>query len=280
MSSDPSSSPTSGRERALQLIASLRPSALSESSSLSLEDTPSSFAKVIVDLFPNWFDFGPDKFAILAWDQGLRFVLSGRNGDFATIATSDSRCMTCQYVGERMEEARMDMHYQPHPDQLDRARAVLQMALHALFPDQEALPEELAQMIPPGRVFPEKWEEFENRTGGEPPTRGELEEIITRDIKRIAKQSCLVGVDDHEWDITRISWTGEEWEGFRSLPGYCYVEAFEHSNPPHDFIYLVDVRSGTPEFVAGFEGDMDSFELTIFRAGAEELNLPDSVPRL
>lgn len=242
-------------------------------------DQPFSFARIIVDLFPDWFDFGRDKFAILPWALGLRIVLCGPNGDFVTIATSDSRCMSCRYLGHRVDEARMDLHYRPSLQQLDHVRAVLQMALHALFPDQGELPEELARLIPPGRVFPENWTSLAIEEGESRPSRSELERIIARDIKLIAKQSCLVGVDDHEWDVTRISWTGEEWEGFHPLAGYCYVEAFEHANPPHDFIYLVDVRSGTPQFAAGYEGDIGSFDLTISRAGLEGLQLPDTVPR-
>lgn len=112
-----------------------------------------------------------------------------------------------------------------------------------------------------------------------PGDRAALETIIHRDIKRIAKQSALVGVDDHHWDVTRISWTGEEWSGLPCLPGHCYVEAFEHANPPHDFLYLVSVRTGTPEFVACYEGDIGTFDLTLWRTGAESLGLPDKVDR-
>ncbi|MCB1209480.1 MAG: hypothetical protein KDK97_09145, partial [Verrucomicrobiales bacterium] len=109
--------------------------------------------------------------------------------------------------------------------------------------------------------------------------RAALETIIRRDIKLIAKQSALVGVDDHPWDVTRISWTGEEWPRLRPLPGYCYVEAFEHANPPHDFIYVVSVLSGTPEFIACYEGDIGTFDLTIYRTEAEALTLPNRVER-
>lgn len=111
------------------------------------------------------------------------------------------------------------------------------------------------------------------------PDRRSLEALIRQDIKRIAKESCLVGVDDHYWDVTRISWTGEEWAGLPCLPDCCYVEAFEHSNPPHDFLYVVSVRRGRPEFIAAYEGDIGTFDLTIFRAEADSLNLPDQVER-
>lgn len=110
-------------------------------------------------------------------------------------------------------------------------------------------------------------------------SREQLEGIIRTNIKGIAKQSSLDGVDEEEWDVTRISWTGEEWEGFEAIPGYCYVEAFEHSNPPHDFIFLVAVRSGEPDFVASYEGDMSTFELTVIRFEGTRLHLPESVPR-
>ena len=109
--------------------------------------------------------------------------------------------------------------------------------------------------------------------------REEMEDWIHRNIKVIAKQSALVGVDDEYWDVTRISWTGEEWQGFVPIEGICYVEAFEHGIPPHDFIYVVSVRSGTPEFLASYEGDVDFFDLTVYRKSAASLQLPDQVPR-
>jgi hypothetical protein len=112
-----------------------------------------------------------------------------------------------------------------------------------------------------------------------PMNRAAMEAIIRRDIKLIAKQSALVGVDAPPWDVTRISWTGEEWPGLPHLPGHCYVEAFEHANPPHDFLYLVSVLTGTPEFIACYEGDIATFDLTLYRTEAESLGLPDKVDR-
>ncbi len=109
--------------------------------------------------------------------------------------------------------------------------------------------------------------------------RREMENWIHRNIKVIAKQSSLVGVDNAYWDVNRVSWTGEEWLGFLPIEGICYVEAFEHSIPPHDFIYVVSVRSGTPCFLASYEGDVDFFQLTIYRLDAESLGLPEQVPR-
>ncbi len=106
-----------------------------------------------------------------------------------------------------------------------------------------------------------------------------LEALIRQDIKRIAKQSGLVGVDEQHWDVTRISWTGEEWPGLPHLPGCCYVEAFEHANPPHDFLYLVSVLCGRPEFMAAYEGDIGTFDLTVTRIEADPFNLPDQVER-
>ena len=116
-------------------------------------------------------------------------------------------------------------------------------------------------------------------TPPEVPSRAAMEAEIRRDIKGIAKQSCLVGVDAEHWDVTRISWTGEEWEGLRPHPAICYVEAFEHSNPPHDFIFVVSVSTGTPKHLASYEGDMDFFELTVAALEADALALPARIPR-
>jgi hypothetical protein len=112
-----------------------------------------------------------------------------------------------------------------------------------------------------------------------PAFRVEMEAVIRRDIKLLAKQSCLVGVDAEYWDVSRISWDGSEWPGLRKVPGICYVEAFEHSNPPHDFVFVVTVESGSPRNVATFEGDLDFFALTIFSPDAEVLELPEQIPR-
>lgn len=109
--------------------------------------------------------------------------------------------------------------------------------------------------------------------------RAAMEKAIHRDIKGIARQSSLVVLDAEYWDVTRISWTGEEWPGLPAHPGICYVEAFEHANPPHDFIYAVSVRSGAPEFLACYEGDMDFFALTVSRLEADGLGLPERVVR-
>ena len=106
-----------------------------------------------------------------------------------------------------------------------------------------------------------------------------METWIRTHIKVIAKQSALVGVDNCHWDVTRISWSGVEWAGFDSHFGYCYVEAFEHANPPHDFIYVVNVLSGVPTFAACYEGDIGYFELTVEAVDEEHLNLPKRVER-
>ena len=113
----------------------------------------------------------------------------------------------------------------------------------------------------------------------EPLSRSAMEAEIRRDIKGIAKQSCLVRVDAEHWDVTRISWTGEEWPGLPTHADICYVEAFEHSNPPHDFIFVVSVRTGTPKHLASYEGDMDFFELTVAALEADALGLPERVAR-
>lgn len=138
-----------GRGRAMQLIDSLCPSKSS---------VPASFARIIVGLFPDWFDFAADKFAVLAWGRGLHLIVSGQEYGFAIISTSDSRCMSCIYVGESSDEARMDMHYQPEEQQAQRARTVIQMALNKLFPDRGELPEDLRRLVPESRVFPRSWD--------------------------------------------------------------------------------------------------------------------------
>ena len=106
-----------------------------------------------------------------------------------------------------------------------------------------------------------------------------LDTVIRRDIKKIAKQSSLAGVDEEPWDVTRISWTGEEWPELQPHFGYCYVEAFEHSVPPHDYLYVVGVRTGEPEFIAVYEGDIGYFDLTVSRPEADALALPERVSR-
>jgi hypothetical protein len=114
---------------------------------------------------------------------------------------------------------------------------------------------------------------------GEFLSREEMEVVIHSGIKLIAKQSALVGVDNTFWDVTSISWTGSEWPGLRSIPGLCYVEAFEHANPPHDFIFVVSVHGGEARFVACYEGDIDFFELTLLLRDAEMFDFPERIPR-
>lgn len=109
--------------------------------------------------------------------------------------------------------------------------------------------------------------------------RSQYELLIRKDLTSLVKQSLRVGVDDAFWDINRISWTGEEWEELKPCPGYCYVEAFEHSTPPLDYIYVISVRTGTPTYIACYEGDVDSYQLTTYRLECEILRLPDEVTR-
>ncbi len=119
---------------------------------------PRSFAEIIVGLFPAWFDFGEDKFAVLRWRRGLHLIVSGDHG-LAILSTSDSRCMSCRFfLGGAAEEARMDMHYQPSAEQLRRARAVILMALVKLFPGRDRLPDDLARLVPQGKAFPPAWD--------------------------------------------------------------------------------------------------------------------------
>ena len=57
-----------------------------------------------------------------------------------------------------MEDARMDMHYQPSAAEVGKAKAVIRMALQKLFPERDSLPEELRRLVPEGRVFPQSWD--------------------------------------------------------------------------------------------------------------------------
>jgi hypothetical protein len=147
MSSTFEGSDVRGRTRANQLIGAL-----------GRRNVPASFARIIVGLFPDWFDFSADKFAVLAWDRGLHLVVSGSEYGLAIFSTSDSRCMSCICLGQSVEQARMDMNYQPSAEETERARAVIRLALHRLFPGQGELPDDLARLVPEGRVFPPSWD--------------------------------------------------------------------------------------------------------------------------
>lgn len=133
-----------GLDRALRLI------------DVSAHGVPAEFARIIVGLLPSWFDFAADKFDVHSSERGLTLIAFNAEGGKVTISTSDSRCMTCVYLAPSGEEerARMDMHYRPDPDHVERTRAVVQMALRGLFPSRGELSDELARSIPPGRVFP------------------------------------------------------------------------------------------------------------------------------
>src|SRR5262245_54081642 len=145
MESDPEDGACRGPARATRLIDAF--------GRLPFHEVPASFARIIVGLFPVWFDFGADKFAVLAWERGSHLIVSGSKYGFAIISTSDSRCMACIYLGETYELARMDMHYQPSAKQTERARTVILMALVKLFPGIDHLPDDLAGLVPAGRVF-------------------------------------------------------------------------------------------------------------------------------
>jgi hypothetical protein len=119
---------------------------------------PLQFAKIIVGLFPPWFDFASDKFAIQREESGLRLTITDQRGGVIEIQTSPSRCMTCVVdIRGSVEKARIDMHYEPSADQLRRARSVIQLALAKLFPQLETIPSELSRQVPEGRVFPKEW---------------------------------------------------------------------------------------------------------------------------
>jgi hypothetical protein len=116
-----------------------------------------SFAKIIVSLFPDWFDFGSDKFAVLVWEGGFHLIVSG-DQDMALISTSNSRCMSCVYFGKVNDQSRMDMHYQPSPNELDRAKTVIRLALTKLFPKRTMNCDIMALSIRDGKVFPDGWD--------------------------------------------------------------------------------------------------------------------------
>ena len=137
-----------GVTRASRLIDELRP---------RTGDVPASFARIIVALLPEWFDFAPGQFAVLAWERGLKLVVSGPGLGVAIFPTSNSRCMSCIYVGEFVDAARMDMHYQPRPEEVERAQAVIGLALHQLFPERGPAPIPAGLVVPVGRVFPAAW---------------------------------------------------------------------------------------------------------------------------
>ncbi len=123
------------------------------------DDVPVSFAKIIVELFPPWFDFNSNKFAVLTWEKGLHLIVSGSEYGFAIISTSNSRRMSCIYFGSQsVEEARMDMHYRPNDDQIARAKVIIDLVLRKLFPEYEAFANSpLLVEVEKGRVFPSSW---------------------------------------------------------------------------------------------------------------------------
>lgn len=141
-----------GPARAERLIGELEP----------LHDphpTAVAFARIIIGLFPDWFDFAPGRFAVLTnGHRGLKLVVTGATRDLAIFPTSDSRCMWCYYYsGRTVESARMDMHYEPRPEHVARARAVVALALHRLFPERGPAPTPAEVVVPAGRVFPPAW---------------------------------------------------------------------------------------------------------------------------
>lgn len=115
-----------------------------------------SFAKIIVGFFPKWFEFRPETFAVHAWERGLKLVVSGSGFGMAVFPTSSSRCMSgLLYHRQGVEHARMDMHYTPSAEQAERARLVVTIALHQLFPEQGPAPLPSGSVIPEGQIFPE-----------------------------------------------------------------------------------------------------------------------------
>ena len=114
----------------------------------------------MVDLFPPWFDFAADKFAILGTRRQVRLIFCNpgqfRSPDHALISTSDSRQMRCSVsLRDRVEHGFMDMHYTPSPEHRERARSTIALALRALYPERgDPIPPGVAGPIADGRVYP------------------------------------------------------------------------------------------------------------------------------
>lgn len=89
-------------------------------------------ARIIVGLFPESFDFGSDKFAVLGWGRGLILVISGLDsGGVAVISTSDSRNIFCSVSGVPARWT-LSMHYEPSTEELERARGAILEVLRVL----------------------------------------------------------------------------------------------------------------------------------------------------
>ncbi len=122
--------------------------------------TARSFATLLLEMFPPWFDFAPEHLAILRWSLGLHLVVTGpgrdRDAPVAIITTSDSRRISIAvHHSDRVggETADISMHYSPSDEQRAHARASIALALHALFPAQPIDPG-LAAQVPGGKIFP------------------------------------------------------------------------------------------------------------------------------
>lgn len=91
-------------------------------------------ARIIVGLFPESFDFGSDKFAVLGWERGLILVISGLDSRVAVIPTSDSRNIFCSVSGVSCVPASwmLSMHYKPSAEELERARGAILEVLRVL----------------------------------------------------------------------------------------------------------------------------------------------------
>lgn len=95
------------------------------------------FAKMMIALFPAWFDFALGTFSIAAVTEprdALRLRVRAPSGDCVVVHASDSRVMWCelQHDGE-VERAEIEMHYSASEESLHRARGVLAQAMHRAF---------------------------------------------------------------------------------------------------------------------------------------------------
>jgi len=121
----------------------------------SRESVGVRFARVIINLFPQWFDFDPTWFHIThAGGEAELVVTTPHSGSRIVIQTGSSRNIACDvHTRGGMEHGLLSMHYRPSIEQLERARRTLAFAMYRLFPEH-ALHEELARILLEDAVFP------------------------------------------------------------------------------------------------------------------------------
>ncbi|HUQ08043.1 MAG TPA: hypothetical protein VM261_36360 [Kofleriaceae bacterium] len=122
--------PLTGTVRAHALVDSIE----------ARHDTARSFAHILVELFPPWFDFAPARFSVLAWDLGLHLVVGGpspvRDPMIGVISTSDSRNLRCATLATHDTRGTVEdipMHYTPSDAQRAAAAAAIARMLAHLY---------------------------------------------------------------------------------------------------------------------------------------------------